>query len=107
MDQLAEQKLITPSPFDDKIEWTYFLLWHHEGRRARHGAAMSGPDYAWWHGLFEVANNFYNEFLPEAELLSPGISQSILDSEYHRWRKGLTPEETERILGFYRDRYGQ
>ena len=35
--------------FDDKLEFTYYLLWHHEGRRARHGAAMMGP------GLHAVA----------------------------------------------------
>jgi len=107
MDTLTEEKLITPTPFDDKIEWTYFLLWHHEGRRARHGAAMAGPDYAWWHGLFEVADRFYNEFLPEAEELKPGISESILDSDYHRWRKGLSEEEINQILQFYRKRYDQ
>jgi len=26
-------------------------MWHHEGRRARMGTAMMGPDYAWWHGF--------------------------------------------------------
>ena len=107
MAQLSAERLVTPTPFDDKIEWTYYLLWHHEGRRARHGAAMSGPDYAWWHGLFEVANRFYNEFLPEAEHLKPGISQPVLDSDLHRWRKGVSREETQRILDFYRDRYAQ
>ena len=35
---LKEQKLITPKYFDEEIEWTRFYLWHHEGRRARHGA---------------------------------------------------------------------
>ncbi len=107
MDQLTAEKLITPTPFDDKVEWTYYLLWHHAGRRARHGAAMGGPDYAWWHGLFEVADEFYNEFLPEAEKLRPGIAEPVLDSELHRWRKGLSREETQRILDFYRGRYGQ
>jgi hypothetical protein len=23
---------------DEKIEWTYYELWHHEGRRARQGS---------------------------------------------------------------------
>jgi hydroxylamine dehydrogenase len=23
------------------------------------GASMSGPDYAWWHGIYEVAKTFY------------------------------------------------
>ncbi|MFB3880230.1 MAG: multiheme c-type cytochrome [Armatimonadota bacterium] len=107
MDQLQADHLITPTPFDDKIEWTYYLLWHHEGRRARHGAAMAGPDYAWWHGLFEVADCFYNEFLPEAEALKPGISDPVLASDYHRWRKGLSKDEVQQILDFYRQRYQQ
>lgn len=107
MAQLQAAGAITPMPFDDKIEWTYYYLWHHEGRRARHGASMSGPDYAWWHGLFEVADRFYNEFLPEAEHLKPGISRPVLDSEPHRWRKGVSKEEIGRIIEFYRSRYGQ
>jgi hypothetical protein len=107
MRQLKAEGLITPVPFDDKIEWTYFKLWHHEGRRARHGAAMSGPDYAWWHGLYEVADNFYNEFLPEVEHLKPGLSAPVLESEHHRWRRGLSWEEVQKMLDFYRERYGQ
>ena len=38
MAALKEQKLITATQFDEEIEWTWFYLWHHEGRRARHGA---------------------------------------------------------------------
>ncbi|MCK4507346.1 MAG: cytochrome c3 family protein, partial [Desulfuromonadales bacterium] len=44
---LMEEGVISKGNFDDKIDWIYWELWHHEGRRARHGAAMSGPDYAW------------------------------------------------------------
>jgi hydroxylamine dehydrogenase len=60
--------------FDDEFEWTYFYLWHHEGRRARMGAAMFAPDYTQWHGFFEVAERFYMEFIPEAEEI---IEQAI------------------------------
>lgn len=35
------------------IDFTYFELWHHEGRRARNGAVMGGPDYVNWHGIYE------------------------------------------------------
>ena len=64
---LKSNDLITGNiAFDDKIEWTYFYLWHHEGRRARMGASMMGPDYTQWHGMYEVADRFYMEFLPEA-----------------------------------------
>ena len=97
---------ITAAPFDDKIEWTFFELWHHEGRRARMGAAMMGPDFTQWHGFYEVADNFYNEFLPEAEELHPGISEAALSMEEHAWRKGLTKDEIEEMLEFYEERYG-
>ncbi len=50
--------------FGNEIEWMYWELWHHEGRRARHGAAMMGPDYTWWHGIYDVIHNFYFEFIP-------------------------------------------
>jgi hydroxylamine dehydrogenase len=35
------------------IDFTYFELWHHEGRRARSGAVMGGPDFVNWHGIYE------------------------------------------------------
>ena len=57
----------------EKIEWTWFFLWHHEGRRARHGASMMAPDYAHWHGTYEVADRWYNELVPEArEIIEHG-----------------------------------
>ena len=71
MDKLTEAKKLTDQPFDAKIKWVYYELWHHEGRRARHGAAMSGPDYTWWHGMYEVAKVFYTQFIPEARQLDP------------------------------------
>jgi len=30
------------------------------------GTAMMGPDYAGWHGLYDVAHNFYFKLIPEA-----------------------------------------
>ena len=108
MGRLREAEAITPTPFDDEIEWTYFFLWHHEGRRARHGAAMMGPDYTQWHGFFEVAHRFYIEFVPEAEHLLPGVTEEFLSSEDHRWfREGLSEEDRRRIEEFYRRRYQQ
>lgn len=66
MDALLTEGLITKKGFDEKIEWTWYFLWHHEGRRARHGASMMAPDYTHWHGMYEVADRFYMHFLPEA-----------------------------------------
>ena len=61
--------LMKKTKFSNKIDFTWFELWHHEGRRARHGASMMGPDYAHWHGMYEVSRNFYHEFIPELEEL--------------------------------------
>ncbi len=107
MAKLKAEKKLTPTPFDDEIEWTFFFLWHHEGRRARHGAAMMGPDYTQWHGFFEVAERFYVEFLPQAEELLPGVTKEVDDMDLHKWRKGLSKEERDKIKGFYQKRYGQ
>jgi hydroxylamine dehydrogenase len=63
---LTTNGIISKTNFDDEIEWTWFYLWHHEGRRARHGASMMAPDYAHWHGMFEVAERFYQELIPQA-----------------------------------------
>jgi hydroxylamine dehydrogenase len=86
MKALREAGKLTILDFDEQIEWTYYLMWHHEGRRARHGAAMVGPDYVQWHGFFEVADVFYNELVPQAEELLPGVTEAILTEDYHQWR---------------------
>ncbi|MEZ6049408.1 MAG: multiheme c-type cytochrome [Planctomycetaceae bacterium] len=66
MGVLKETGLTTKQEFDEEIEWTWFYLWHHEGRRARHGASMMAPDYAHWHGMYEVAERFYQQLIPQA-----------------------------------------
>jgi hypothetical protein len=55
--------------FSNELDWVWYELWHHEGRRARHGASMMGPDYTHWHGTYEVAKHFYTEMVPELEHL--------------------------------------
>jgi hypothetical protein len=107
MDKLYASGKLTKTPFDEKIEWTYYELWHHEGRRARMGTAMMGPDYTQWHGFYEVAKHFYNEFIPEAEALQPGITAEVMGSDYHKWKKGLTKEQIQQQIDFYKDRYKQ
>jgi len=52
--ELKEKKLLKDDPWEDGFQELYYYLWHHTGRRARHGAAMNGPDYAHWHGFFQV-----------------------------------------------------
>jgi hypothetical protein len=56
------------SYFDEHLEWEFYEFWHHEGRRARMGAAMMAPDYAWWHGFYELKHR-YVTFMEEAKAL--------------------------------------
>ena len=98
--------------FDEPLEWTYYYLWHHEGRRARMGTAMFAPDYTQWHGMFEVADRFYIEFLPEVEEVlkkskAAGgakaeaarevekLVAATLDKPEHRWFVGKEPAEVK------------
>lgn len=59
LNELKDKKLVGDNPWSDEFLKGYFFLWHHEGRRMRMGAAMAGPDYAHWHGSFEVMLRFY------------------------------------------------
>lgn len=88
---VRENKLLAnPASFSNEIEWTYWELWHHEGRRARHGASMMGPDYTWWHGMYEVAQHFYFKLLPEArefenQQVNAYIDNLIANDPMHSW----------------------
>lgn len=103
--------LMKPIKFANKIDFIWFELWHHEGRRARHAASMQGPDYTHWHGTYELAKHWYSKFIPELEhlieqgegsgdagkqaaskALSEGLDE-VLNSEEHRWYLGKMSDE--------------
>lgn len=123
MKSLRDNGLLTKTEFDEKIEWTWFLLWHHEGRRARHGASMMAPDYTHWHGMYEVAQRFYSEFIPEAMELAEKaaanpdkkagadkvltVIKDIMNRPEHSWNKGGAEDQIEQIRKAMQDRYGQ
>jgi len=107
--------LMRPVAFGNKIDFIWFELWHHEGRRARHGASMMGPDYTHWHGTYEVAKHFYSEYIPELQELAEKNLHSddpervanaqalhdkidaVLNSDDHKWYLGkMDPEEAAR-----------
>ncbi len=56
---LAERGLLKENPWADEFQITYYYLWHHEGRRARQGSLMGGPDWAHWHGFFDLQQDIY------------------------------------------------
>ena len=57
--ELAELGLLKDNPWQDEFQIIYYYLWHHEGRRARQGAMMGGPDWAHWHGFFDLMQDIY------------------------------------------------
>lgn len=108
---LKQENMLTETGFDEEIEWTWFYLWHHEGRRARHGAAMQAPDYVQWHGLYEVAERFYIEMVPQfIEVVevaeqngnhdgaerARAVLTEVLARPEHAWFSGNEPEEVKR-----------
>ena len=114
----ADGALKANAPFEYELQWVFYELWHHEGRRARHGASMMGPDYTHWHGMYEVAKNFYTKFLPKiievAAQKSPALKEKyekkvhdLLKKDEHIWKSGLKPEEAERLRKAYRERYNE
>jgi cytochrome c553 len=54
MADLKKKHLIMSDVWSDPMFKLDYYLWHHEGRRMRQGAAMGSPDYAHWHGVFQV-----------------------------------------------------
>jgi hypothetical protein len=107
--------LLRPAQFANRLDFIWFEIWHHEGRRARHGASMMGPDYTHWHGTYEIARNFYTEYIEEIEhLIRKGKDSTdaeqvaaaerlehklreILESSDHRWYLNkMDPREKER-----------
>ncbi len=68
-DLYAKGLLDNTKYFDERLEVEFYELWHHEGRRARFGAAMMAPDYAWWHGFYECKKRFVNYFEEANDLI--------------------------------------
>jgi len=99
----AASKVLRTDPdyakFSHPVDFTWFELWHHEGRRARHAASMQAPDYTHWHGTYDLAKNWQTKFLPElrdiiheykdsapaevAELEK--LLDEVLHSDNHKW----------------------
>lgn len=101
---LYSEKKLTPVAFDEPIEFTYWEMWHDEGARARHGAAMASPNHAWWEGIYEVGRNFYSKFLPQVREVAGKERGNELIKEHvdglagHQWLK--KPGKGNPILGY-------
>ena len=96
------KSLPNQAAFSNEIEWIFWELWHHEGRRTRHGASMMGPDYTWWHGIYDVAQHFYFKFIPavrelEDEEANAYLDKLIAEDPMHGWLNKPTKELKEAI----------
>ena len=111
----AAKPLLNPAQFSNPIDFTWYEIWHHEGRRARHGVSMMGPDYTHWHGTYEVAKHFYSHYIPELQELAEKnrnatdpkrkeaaeklhqLIEETLNGPNHQWfLNKMTPEEKAR-----------
>lgn len=74
LDELQAKGLIDKDQWSDEFFKVYYHLWHHQGRRMRQGALMNGPDYAHWHGVFElqqdirVLNKIYEQRMKSGKI---------------------------------------
>jgi hypothetical protein len=97
--------LLKKAKFSNKLDWIWFELWHHEGRRARMATSMMAPDYTHWHGTYDLAKHFYTEMVPELEdLIESGMQaggdkkkaamalqkklDEVLNTGDHKWYLG-------------------
>jgi hypothetical protein len=109
----AAKPLLKPAKFSNKVEWTWFELWHHEGRRARMAASMQAPDYTHWHGTYDLAKHFYTKMVPELEdLVNENLDSKdpkkakaardlqaklieVFNSDNHKWYIGKRDKPTQ------------
>jgi len=54
MTSLRKDGVLTTPPFSRPIDFTYFDLWHYDGRTSKHGAFMGGSDFVQWHGNYPM-----------------------------------------------------
>jgi hypothetical protein len=46
-------------------------------------------------------------FIPDAEQLMPGVTKDVMDSPENLWMKGLTKEQIQQQIEYYKKRYNQ
>ncbi len=57
----------TVAGYDETVEEDAYHIWHHEGRRYRHGALMMGADYTQWHGIWDLQHDLVHIIQDAAE----------------------------------------
>jgi hypothetical protein len=119
----AAKPLLKPVKFSNELDFIWFEIWHHEGRRARHGASMMAPDITHWHGTYEVAKHFYEKFIPKLKKLAKEhlehedpekkaaakklkeLIHQVLNSDDHKWYLGKENPEAKKARQDRRDEF--
>ena len=61
------------------------------------------PDYTWWHGMYEVVQNFYFHFIPAARAYGdPDVNakiDAVLSQPVHQWLSRNTDAIKKDIRG--------
>jgi hypothetical protein len=68
VDGLRSQGLLSGPSFSNTIDFTYFDLWHYDGRTSKHGAFMGGSDFVQWHGNYPMLRKMVELKAAAAEL---------------------------------------
>jgi hypothetical protein len=70
--------------YDEVPEQVSYHIWHHEGRRYRHGALMMGADYTQWHGIWDLQEDL-------VEMIRYGAEHGLPEAE--AWMASEDPEK--------------
>jgi hypothetical protein len=80
---------------------------------------MSGPDYTWWHGIYDVAKHTYFAWIPELKEVvhkkdgNEEFATAMLDKyfkpiEGHSWYfEGMDKDAIEKVRAGFEARYGK
>ena len=75
---------------------------------------MSGPDYTWWHGLYEVAKHTYMDFIPELKKVAgEKKADELLNKHFkpidgHNWYfEGMSADQLDKVRKGFEGRYGK
>ncbi len=68
--------------YDEEPEESSYHIWHHEGRRYRHGALMMGADYTQWHGIWDLQHDLI-------EMIRYGAEHGLPEAE--AWMESIDP----------------
>ncbi|MCB1831639.1 MAG: cytochrome c3 family protein [Chromatiaceae bacterium] len=101
---LYEKGLLTTTAFDEPLEFTYWQLWHDEGTKFRHGAAMASPGHTSWEGIHKVAQLYYGSFLPQVrEVAGEETAKSLIDeytTDQEKQNDTGTPSAPVPLVGY-------